>query len=134
MRSTESYKGAPPVTTPTARYVDEVLVDWYSSVARWNAPGRAGDSMCKLCVQSPFASQLGLSAWPHDVTHPLVQRLTGTMATPTDLEAMQHALDRRHSDILDVLEHCVSDQLARYLRAQTELVVVEFERDRSTLE
>lgn len=122
------------MSTATTRYVDEILVDWYSSVSRWSAPGQGGSAMCGLCVESPFASQLGLRAWPHDVSHPLVERLTGALAHLDDVHEVQHALDRRHADILDVLEHCVTEQLGHYLRAQTDLVVAELERDRSTLE
>jgi hypothetical protein len=117
------------VTTPTARYTDEILVEWYSSVARWTAGSVGSPSLCALCIGSPFTRQLGLAAWPHDVVHPLVERLGAVSSDAGTLDTVQRVLDERHSDILDVLEHCVGDELTRYVRIEAAAAVREFERN-----
>lgn len=122
------------MTTPTARYTDEILVEWYSTVARWRASAQGESSICAMCTGSPFTSQLGLRAWPHTVVHPLVERLGAAIASDSELEAVQLVLDARHSDILDVLEHCVSEELDQFVRAQALEAVMHFERNPSALD
>ena len=117
------------MTTPTVRYTDEILVEWYSTVARWKAGGEGSRSLCALCIDSPFTRQLGLAVWPHDVVHPLVERLGTVSADATTLETVQRVLDERHGDILDVLENCVGDELTRYVRIEAAAAVREFERN-----
>lgn len=126
------------MTTPIARHVNEVLVEWYSNVSRWQPPGQVSYLTCALCVRSPFTAKLELAGWPHDVTHPLVVRLTDAVEGSRVLDEILWALDRHRTDVRDVLEQCVTDRFARYLRGQAQIAVNEFEKtgewDRSTLE
>lgn len=126
------------MTTPIAHHVDEILVEWYSNVSRWQPPGQASHGTCALCIRSPFAVQLNLAPWPHDVTHALVVRLTDAVEGMRELEQIQIALDGHRHDVLDVLEQCVRERFARYLRGQVQIAVNEFEKtgewDRSSLD
>jgi hypothetical protein len=126
------------VTTPIARHVDEILTEWYSNVSRWQPPGFSSNSTCVQCVESPFSTRLDLGAWPHDITHPLVVRLTDAVESMRGLDEILVVLDANRCDILDVLEQCVLDRLSRYLRGQSQIAVNEFEMtgewDRSTLD
>ena len=116
------------MTTPIARHIDDIVVEWYSNVARWQPPGQMSNSTCALCVSSPFSIELELANWPHDVTHALVVRLTDAVEGTRELETILWALDRHRADIRDVLEQCVTDRLTRYLRGQAQLAVNEFEK------
>ena len=126
------------MTTPIAHHVNEILVEWYSNVSRWQPPGHTSNSTCALCTSSPFSAALGLAGWPHDVTHPLVVRLTDAVEGMRELEAILRALDRHRSDVHDVLEQCVTERFTRYLRGEAQLAVNEFEKtgewDRSALD
>jgi len=126
------------VTTPIARHVNEILIEWYSNVSRWQPPGYMSNHTCPLCVESPFAIELALGAWPHDITHPLVVRLTDAVESMRELDEILRVLDGHRGDILDVLEQCVLDRLTRYLRGQSQIAVNEFvmtgEWDRSSLD
>jgi hypothetical protein len=126
------------VTTPIAKHVDDILVEWYSNVSRWQPPGQTSNGTCSLCVSSPFSSQLNLATWPHDVTHALVVRLTDAVEGMRELEQIQRALDGHRHDVLDVLEQCVRERFTRYLRGQAQIAVNEFEKtgewNRSSLE
>ena len=126
------------MTTPIAQHVNEVLVEWYSNVSRWQPPGQTSNSTCALCVTSPFTTELDLAVWPHDVTHALVVRLTDAVEGMRELEFILRALDGHRSDVLDVLEQCVRDRFTRYLRGQAQIAVNEFEKtgewDRSALD
>jgi len=126
------------VTTPIAHHVNEVLVEWYSNVSRWQPPGQTSTVTCALCVASPFSVELNLALWPHDITHPLVVRLTDAVEGMRELEQILRALDEHRSDVLDVLEQCVRERFSRYLRGQAQIAVNEFEKtgewDRSSLD
>ena len=126
------------MTTPIEHHVNEILVEWYSNVSRWQPPGQTSTINCAQCLTSPFSTQLNLASWPHDVTHALVVRLTDAVEGMRELEQILEALDAHRSDVLDVLEQCVRDRLTRYLRGQAQIAVNEFEKtgewDRSNLE
>lgn len=121
-----------------AKHSEEILVEWYATVSRWQPPGDGSRTGCALCLQSSFAAQLGFYRWPHSVTHPLVENLTAVAPDAAAREQISMLLLENEHDIADVLEQCIDDRLGRFVRDQANAAVAKFgsltESDRSTQE
>lgn len=121
-----------------AKHTEEILVEWYATVSRWQPPGEGSSVHCTLCVESGFSAQLGFSRWPHSVTHSLVANLTALASDAAAREQICVLLLEHELDIDDVLEQCIDHRLSRFVRDQATAAVAIFgtltESDRSAQE
>lgn len=116
-------------------HVSTKLYAWYSLVHAWEPPGQGTTGICQECTQSALACTIDISAWPHDVIHSLVQSLRSAVSDVRDSyceefawdsasaptvarAAVRDALASHSSDILDVLDQCVTDKLDGWIAAQ----------------
>jgi hypothetical protein len=115
--------------------VETVFTEWYSTAARWDAPGATTEFVCVHCVGSRYSIELGLAEWPHDVTHQLVATLAditrgvGELFGEPDvtLDDIVLAAVRAHAaDVHDVLVECVEPRLNAYLRREAASIDSEF--------
>lgn len=121
-----------------AKHSEEILVEWYATVSRWQPPGDESRTGCVLCLESSFAAQLGFNRWPHSVSHSLIENLTAIAPDAAAREQIAMLLLDHEHDIADVLEQCIDDRLSRFVRDQANTVVAMLgsltESDRSTQE
>ena len=138
-------------------FVETLLTDWYSTAARWSAPGNSSPVGCAQCEVSPFRRLPGLAEWPHDVIHPLVASLEGAvlevqrsleeldaelaLAGAIEPDPERRAVYARHAlklvyatamlnveDILDVLENCVGPAIEEYVARELRAGLLDFEQ------
>lgn len=136
-------------------FVETLLTDWYSTAARWSAPGNSSPVGCPQCEVSSFLRLPGLVEWPHDVIHPLVASLEGAvlevqrsleeldaeLAGSVEPDPERRAAYARHAlklvyatamlnseDILDVLENCVGPAIEEYVARELRAGMLDFEQ------
>lgn len=115
--------------------VETVFTEWYTTAARWEAPGSMTEFSCTACTASHFRAELGLAEWPHDVTHELLARLTDVSFGVGDLvddagvsiDELVLTVVRAHAgDVRDVLVECVEPRLDAYLSQAMDSIDSEF--------
>lgn len=115
--------------------VETLFTEWYTTAARWEAPGATTVLTCAQCTGSPYALELGLAEWPHDVTHELVVRLADIALGVGELlgeagltidQLVASAVRDRAADVRDVLIECVEPRLDAYLRREAASIDSEF--------
>ena len=115
--------------------VEAVFTEWYTTVARWDAPGATTEFTCALCVNSSYRAALGLAEWPHDVTHELVAKLADVAVGVGELlvasqvtidDIILSAVITHAADVQDVLAECIEPRLAHYLRREAATIDSEF--------
>lgn len=101
--------------------IDDVVAShldsWYTLVASWWPPGLPSARDCAGCASSVVRDVIDLSAWPHDVTHPLASSFDRivdqiSVADPAARNRMALALGPHVDDVLDVLHHIVVGRTA----------------------
>lgn len=97
--------------------VSSHLDAWYTHVASWWPPGVPATSDCVGCSSAAVRDVLDLSAWPHDVAHPLATTIDWVIrdvarVDPGARPRITGALARHVADILDILDECVGRRYA----------------------
>ena len=111
------------------------LCAWYTFVSVWEPPGEGSTEVCQECIESALGCTIDLLQWPHDVIHVLVVSLRSAVrdvhasyceefewdrssAPIVARDAVRDALAAHAEDIIDVLEHCVSDKVDTWVTAE----------------
>lgn len=119
-------------------HVTTKLYEWYTIVSRWEPSGEVFSGSCAECSESALVCAVDVTAWPHDVIHPLVVSLRGAIDDVQCSYVEERAGDAGNarararlavvgtvaphtSDILDVLEQCLSERLRPSHARQVEL-------------
>lgn len=116
---------------PTIGIVEELLVDWFSAIARWQPCGESVHHGCTSCADSMVTSTLGIADWPHDLVHPIATKaITMTEIvrehTATTHDAQQLVLQilaANASSARDIFDTCVAQRLNLYLRTEIEQLI-----------
>ena len=102
-----------------------ILSTWYESVAEWMPPGQLSAATCTSCRASLLGSVVELAAWPHDLMHQLSASLDSAIETIAETQPVDAARDHvqahlmgQTSDLMDVLNECVTPRLDDWISAQ----------------
>ena len=119
-----------------------ILSGWCESVADWAPPGQGSSHTCMTCPASILASEMDVTAWPHEVMHELAASLD-IAADEIYLHLDEQAIDgvnygsspdcvRRYvadtvrarlDDLVDVLVECVEPRLVDFTAREVERVL-----------